>query len=86
MLGSSQRLGVKQFVKPPQPPFANEGIIPQQSTFLVFDVLRAKRPLSFHIHPFEVFVESKLAIFSDTPFEFANVILEPLNSFRPRTF
>ena len=41
------RLGVKQFVKPPRPPLPDEGIIPQQSTFLVFDVLRVKRPLPF---------------------------------------
>ena len=44
-----RRPGVKQFVKPPHPPLADEGIIPQQSTFLVLDVLRVKRPLPFHI-------------------------------------
>ena len=82
-----RRLGVNQFVKPPHTPLADEGIIPQQSTFLVFDVVRVKHPLPFHIHPFEVFVESKLVTFSDTPFQLANVIFEePLNSFRPRTF
>ena len=81
------RHGVEEFVKPPHPLLADEGIIPQQSTFLVFDVLRVKRPLPFHIHPFEVFVEAKLMTFSDTPFELTNVIFEePLNSFRPRAF
>ena len=55
-----RRLGVEQFVKPPHPPLADEGILPQQSTFLVHDVLRDKRPLPFHIHPLEVFVEAKL--------------------------
>ena len=54
MLGS--RVGdlvlKKQFVKPPHQPTADAGIIPQQSTFLVVDVLRVKRPLPFHIHPF----------------------------------
>ena len=70
-----RRLGVEQFVKPPHPPLADEDIIPQQLTFLVF-VLRVKRPLPFHIHPLEVFVEAKLITFSDTPFELANVIFE----------
>ena len=80
-----RRLGVKQFVKPPHPPLADEGIIPQQSTLLIFYVLRVKRPLPFHIHPLEVFVEAKLITFSDTPFESAIVIFEePLYSFRPR--
>ena len=82
-----RRLDVKQFAKPPHSPLADEGMIPQQSTFLVFDVLRVKRPLPFHIHPLEVFVEAKLITFSDTPFELANVIFgEPLNSFHPRAF
>ena len=82
-----RQLGVKQFVKPPHPPLADEGIIPQQSTFLVLDVLRVKRPLPCHIHPLEVFVEAKLITFSDTPVGLANVILEePLYSFRPRAF
>ena len=82
-----RRLGVKQFVKPPHPPLSDEGTIPQQSTFLVFDVLRVKRPLPFHIHPLEVFVKAKLITFSDTPLELANVIFEePLHRFRPRAF
>ena len=46
-----RRLVVEQLVKPPHPPLADEGIIPQQSTFLVLDVLRVKRPLPFHILP-----------------------------------
>ena len=71
-----QRLGVKKFVKPPHPPLADKGIIPQQSIFLVFDVLRVKRPPSFHSHPLEVVVDFKLITFSDTPFELANIILE----------
>eukprot|EP00904_Undaria_pinnatifida_P013748 jgi/Undpi1/9503/HiC_scaffold_27.g11959.m1 len=70
-----RRLGVEQYVKPPHPPLADEGIIPQQSTSLVFDVLRVKRPLPFHIHPLEVFAEAKLMSFSDTPLELANVSL-----------
>ena len=75
-------------MKPPHPPLADEGIIPQQSTFLALDVLRAEHPLPFHIHPLEVFVEAKLITFSDTPFELANVIFEEplMNSFCPRAF
>ena len=75
-------------MKPPHPPLADEGIISQQqSTFLIFDVLRVKCPLPFHIHPLEVFVEDKVITFSDTPFELADVIFkEPLYSFRPRAF
>ena len=34
-----RRLGVNQFVKLPHPALGDEGIIPQQSTFLVFGVL-----------------------------------------------
>ena len=58
-----RRLDVEQFVKPAHPPLADEGIIPQQSTFLVFNVLRVERPLPFHIHPLEVFVEAKQITF-----------------------
>ena len=86
---TGRRLDVKQFMKPPHPPLADKGIVPQQSAFLVLDVqvLRVKRPLPFHIHPLEVFVEAKLITCSDTPFELANVIFEkPLYSFRPRAF
>ena len=84
---NGRRLGVKQFMKPPPPPRADEVIIPQQSTFFVFDVLRVKRPLPFHIHPLEVFVETKKIIFLDTRFELSNVIIEnPLYSFRPCPF
>ena len=80
-----RRLGVDQFVKPPHPPVADEGITPHQSTFLVFDVLPVKRPLPFHIHPLDVVLETKLITASDTPFELSN-FEEPLNSFRPRAF
>ena len=81
------RLGVEKFVKPPHPPLADEGIIPQQSTFIVLDVLRVKRPLPFHIHHLEVFVEAKSITFSDTPFEVADVIFEGrLYSFSPVAF
>ena len=74
-------------MKPPNPSLADEGIIPKKSTFLVFDLLPVKRPLPFHILPLEVFVETNLITFSDTPFELANAIFEePLNSFRPRAF
>ena len=78
---------LRKFAKPPHPPLEDEGIIPQQLTFLVLDVLRVKRPLPFHIHPLEVFVEAEFITFSDTPFEVANVVFEePLKSFRPRAF
>ena len=65
-------------MEPHHPPLADEGIIPQQATCLVFDVLRVKRPLPFHIHPLEVFAEAKLITFSDTPCELANVIFEEI--------
>ena len=61
-------------MKSPHPPLADEGIIPQQSTFLVLHVLRVKRLLSFHIHPLEVFEEAKLITFSDTAFELADAL------------
>ena len=52
-----------------------------------FDVLRAKRPVLFHIHSLEVLVEAKMITFSDTPFELTNVIFEgPLYRLRPRVF
>ena len=38
-----RRIGGKQLVKPPHPPLADEGAIPQQSTFLVFGILGVKR-------------------------------------------
>ena len=44
-----QRLGVEKFMKPPDPPVADEGIIPQQSTSLVLDVVGVKSPFPFHI-------------------------------------
>ena len=82
-----RRLGFEHFVKAPHPPLADEGIIPQQSTFLVLHVLRVERYLPFLIHPLEVFVESKLITVLDTIFVLANVIFEVLlNSFRPRAF
>ena len=78
---TGRRLDVKQFMKPPHPPLADE-VIPQQSTFLVLDVLRVKRPLPFHNHPLYVFEEVKLITFWDTLFELADVIFEePLYSF-----
>ena len=81
------RLGVKQFIKPPHSPRADEGLIPQQSTFFVFDVLRVNHPLPFLVHPLEEFVETKEITFLDTPFELSRVIIEkPLYSFRPRPF
>ena len=46
-----RRLDVKQFVKPPHPMLADEGIIPQHSTFLVPNGLRVERSLPLHIHP-----------------------------------
>ena len=80
-----RRLGVEQFVKVPNPTLANEGNIPQRSTFLVLDVLSVERLLPFHIQPFEVFVEDEFITFSDTAFVLANAIFEePLYSFRPR--
>ena len=63
-----RQLGVKQLVKPAHPPLADEGMIPQQSTFLVLDVLGVKRSLLFHIHPLSVFIDAKLITLSDTPF------------------
>ena len=75
-----RRLGVKHFMKPPHPPLTDMDIIPQQSTFLVYNVLRVERPVPFHIHPLEVFVEANLITFSDTPFELAYVIFENLST------
>ena len=84
---NGRRFGVKQSMKPPHPPRADEVIIPQQSTFFVFDVLRVNRPLPFPIHPLEVFVEAKEITFLDSHFELSNVIIEKLlYSFRPRPF
>ena len=72
-------------MNPPPPPLADEGIVPQHSTLLVLDVLRVERPLPFHIHPLQAFVEAKLITLSNTPFELAHLIFEkPPYSFRPR--
>ena len=72
-----RRLGVEQFVKPLHPPLADEGIIPWQSTFLVFDVLRVKkRPNLSPMHTLDMFVEAKSITFSDTSVELVNVIFE----------
>ena len=46
-------------MKAHHPPLPDEGVVPQQSTFLVLDVLRVKHPLPFHIHLLEAFVEAK---------------------------
>ena len=56
---NGRRLGVKQCMSLPHPPLPDEGIVPQPSIVLVLDVLIVKRPLPFHIHPFEVFVEAR---------------------------
>ena len=58
----------QQFMEPPHPPLPEEGIVPQQPTFLIFDVLRIKHPLLFPVQCLEMFAEAKLINFSDTPF------------------
>ena len=74
-------------MKPPHSLLAGEVIISPQSTFLVLNILRVKRPLVFHSHLLYVLLDAKLVPFSDTLLEFADVMFEkPLHSFRPRAF
>ena len=74
-------------MKPLHPSLQDEGVVPEQSTFLVINVLRVERPLPFDIYPLEMFVGAELITFSDTPFELADIFFEePLNSSRPRAF
>ena len=70
-------------MKPPLPFLADEGVIPQQSTFLVVDVLRVESSLPST--SMASLVEVKLIPFSHTPFEVANLMFEKhLYSSSPR--
>ena len=68
-----RRLGVQEGVEPPNPSFADEFNVPQQTAVFVFDKLRAAVSLPFQVHRFKMLVEVGVVAFPDACFEFADV-------------
>ena len=61
-------------MEPPDPSFADEFNVPQESAVLVFDVRRAAVSLPFQVRRLKVLVEAGLVAFSSACFEFANEV------------
>ena len=74
-----RRLGVQEGVEPPNPSFADEFNVSQQTAMLVFDELRAAVSLPFQVHRLKMPLESGLVASPDACFEFADVGPDEVN-------
>ena len=61
-------------MEPPDSSFADVFNVPQEDTFLVFDVRQAAVSLPFQVHRLKVLLEAGLVAFSSACFEFADKV------------